>query len=105
MTLTCHASGLPQPTFTWITPDGHAVNATAPVYESEVLDDGSENRRGKILQEDGSILIFNTRVVDQGVYECVAINVIGQDNKTVNLTVKKGKKQNISFAIFKQFGH
>ena len=93
MTLTCHASGLPQPTFTWITPDGHAVNATAPVYESEVLDDGSENRRGKILQEDGSILIFNTRVVDQGVYKCLAMNINGEDNKTVNLTVKKGKNK------------
>ena len=94
MTLACHASGLPQPTFTWITPDGHAVNATAPVfYESEVLDDGSENRRGKIVQEDGSFLIFNTRVADQGVYKCVAINVMGQDNKTVNLTVKEGKNR------------
>ena len=93
MTLTCHANGLPQPTFTWITPDGHVVNATAPVYESEVLDDGSENRRGKILQEDGSLLIFNTLVVDQGVYKCVAINVVGQDNKTVNLTVKEGKNR------------
>ena len=93
MTLTCHASGLPQPTFTWITPDGHAVNATAPVYESEVLDDGSENRRGKIVQEDGSLLIFNAGVVDQGVYKCVAINVVGQDIKAVNLTVKEGKNR------------
>ena len=93
MTLTCHASGLPQPTFTWTTPDGHTVNATAPVYKSEVLDDGSEERRGKIVQEDGSLLIFNTRVVDQGVYKCVAINIVGQDDKTVNLTVKEGKNR------------
>ena len=93
MTLTCHASGLPQPTFSWITPDGHAVNATVPAYESEILDDGSENRRGKIVQEDGSLLIFNTRVVDQGVYKCVAINVMGEDRKSVNLTVKEGKNR------------
>ena len=54
-------------------------------------------------------MIFNTHAVDQGVYKCVAINaifdVMRQDEKNVNLTVKKGKKQNISFAIFKQFGH
>ena len=93
VTLTCHASGLPQPTFIWITPDGDTVNATAPVYEKELLDDGSENRRGKVVQEDGSLLIFNTRVLDQGVYKCVAINIVGQDNKTVNLTVKKGKNR------------
>ena len=76
-----------------MTPDGHAVNATVPVYESEVLDDGSEKRRGKILQEDGSLLIFNTLVADQGVYKCVAINVVGQDDRTVNLTVKEGKNR------------
>ena len=91
MTLTCHASGLPQPTFTWITPNGHAVNATASVHESEDLDDGSENIRGKILQEDGSLLIFNTRDDDQGVYKCVAINVMGRDERRVNLTVEEGK--------------
>jgi len=92
VTLTCHTSGLPQPTFSWITPNGHAVNATAPFYESEDLDDGSENLRGKILQEDGSLLIFNTRDADQGVYKCVAKNVMGQDDRTVNLTVKEGKR-------------
>ena len=93
VTLTCHASGLPQPTFTWITPDGHAVNATAPFYERKVLEDGSENRRGKILQDDGSLLIFNTRDIDQGVYKCVAINVMGQDERSVNLTVEEGKSK------------
>jgi len=91
VTLTCQASGLPQPTFTWITPDDYAVNATAPFYESKDLDDGSKNRRGKILQEDGSLLIFNTRDVDQGVYKCVAENVMGRNESRVILTVKKGK--------------
>ncbi|XP_020631458.1 hemicentin-1-like [Orbicella faveolata] len=89
VTLTCQADGLPQPTFSWITPDGHAVNATAPVNKSGELDDGSENRRGKILQKDGSLLIFNTRDADQGVYKCVAKNVMGQDERRVNLTVKE----------------
>ena len=100
VTLTCQARGLPQPTFTWITPDGHAVNVTASVYESEVRDDGSENGRGKILQEDGSLLIFNTVEGDQGIYNCVAINVVGQDKTSVHLTVKKGKNR-ISHFQFK----
>ena len=44
VTLTCHVSGLPEPTFTWITPDGTLVNATAPVRKvAEKLDDDSAN--------------------------------------------------------------
>ncbi|KAL9950782.1 hypothetical protein ACROYT_G043342 [Oculina patagonica] len=89
VTLTCHANGLPEPTFTWITPDGYAVNATESVYEIEILDDDSQNKRGKTLQKDGSLLIFNTRVHDQGIYKCVAINVMGQDEGSVNLTVRE----------------
>ncbi|KAL9950786.1 hypothetical protein ACROYT_G043346 [Oculina patagonica] len=89
VTLTCHADGLPEPTYTWITPDGYAVNATASVYEIEILDDDSQNKRGKTLQKDGSLLIFNTRVHDQGIYKCVAINVMGQDKGSVNLTVRE----------------
>ena len=103
MTLTCQADGLPQPTFSWITPDGHAVNATAPVNKSGELDDGSENRRGKILQKDGSLLIFNTRDADQGVYKCVAKNVMGQDERRVNLTVKEGENRISHSPILKNF--
>ena len=91
MTLTCHANGLPEPTFTWIAPDGAFINATASIYDIEILDDDSQNKRGKVLQNDGSLLIFDTRVDDQGIYKCVAINVMGKDEKSVNLTVRKGK--------------
>ena len=91
MTLTCHASGLPEPTFFWITPDGHFVNTSQSVFEFEILDDDSQKTRGKKLQEDGSLLVFDTRVHDQGVYKCVAINVMGKDERSVNLTVREGK--------------
>lgn len=91
MTLTCHASGLPEPTFTWITPDGHFVNTSQSVFEFEILDDDRQKTRGKKLQEDGSLLVFDTRVHDRGVYKCVAINVMGNDERSVNLTVREGK--------------
>ena len=91
VTLTCQARGLPEPTFTWITPDGHVVNGTQSVYEMEILDDDSQIKRGKEIQEDGSLLVFDTRVHDQGIYKCFATNVVGQDVRSVNLTVREGE--------------
>ena len=91
MTLTCHASGLPDPTITWVTPADKIVNASLAIYEIEVLDDGTHKTRGKILQKDGSLLVSDTRVHDQGIYKCVAVNVVGKDERNVNLTVRKGE--------------
>lgn len=87
VTLQCHARGLPPPAFAWVTPDGYYINATKSVYETP--DDDSQNTRGKKLQKDGSLLVFNTRVHDQGIYKCVAINVMGKDERRVNLTVRE----------------
>ena len=92
MTLSCQAKGLPEPTFTWITADGNVINTTAPVDEKKHLGSDGENKTaGKVLQKDGSLLIFNTRVYDQGIYKCVAINVMGKDERSVNLTVREGE--------------
>ena len=92
MTLTCHANGLPEPTFIWIAPDGKVINTTDPVNKNEFFESDGENKTaGKVLQKDGSLLIFNTRVHDQGVYKCVATNAMGKDERSVNLTVREGE--------------
>ena len=98
VTLVCHARGVPAPEFTWMTPQG-IVNGTSSIYEKEYLDDGSFRTRGKILQDDGSLLVFNTRVYDKGSYTCVAVNVMGKDERTVNLTVSRGKIRQVSCFI------
>ena len=91
MTLKCHARGLPEPTFIWIAPSGDVINASRPIFEIEVFDDDSQKTRGKILQKDGSLLVFDTRVHDSGIYKCVAENALGKDEGNVNLTVRKGE--------------
>ena len=88
MKLTCRASGWPEPTFSWITPDGTLVNSTvsAPNFE-----DNSSVITMNMLQKDGSLLIFYTRVADQGMYKCIATNILGHDVGKVNLTVREGE--------------
>ena len=44
-----------------------------------------------MLQKDGSLLIFYTRVADQGMYKCIATNILGHDVGKVNLTVREGE--------------
>ena len=44
-----------------------------------------------MLQNDGSLLIFYTRVADQGMYKCIATNILGHDVGKVNLTVREGE--------------
>ncbi|XP_068676713.1 uncharacterized protein [Montipora foliosa] len=89
VTLRCHARGYPEPTFLWIMPDDEFVNASSHVLQFEVHDDDTKKTRGKILQKDGSLLVFNTRVHDSGIYKCRAVNVAGRDERSVNLTVNK----------------
>ena len=89
--LTCNASGLPEPTFSWITPDGTLVNSTVSAPDLEHLEDNSRVIRGNMLQNDGSLLIFYTRVADQGMYKCIASNILGHDVGKVNLTVREGE--------------
>ncbi|CAH3029688.1 unnamed protein product, partial [Porites evermanni] len=86
--LTCRARGLPKPTFSWITPDGTLVNSTvsAPNFEGN-----SSVITGNMLQKDGCLLIFYTRVTDQGMYKCIAANILGHDIGKVNLTVREGE--------------
>ena len=44
-----------------------------------------------MLQNGGSLLVFYTRVADQGMYKCIATNILGHDVGKVNLTVREGE--------------
>ncbi|PFX22514.1 Fibroblast growth factor receptor 1 [Stylophora pistillata] len=88
VTLACHAEGLPEPTITWVTPDEQVVTAANETLETTTLDDGSKFVRGKKMLQDGSLLIYNTRDNDDGIYKCIAKNVVGTDEKSVNVTVR-----------------
>ena len=57
----------------------------------EHLEDNSRDITRNMLQNDGSLLIFYTRVADQGMYKCIATNILGDDVGEVNLTVREGE--------------
>ena len=58
---------------------------------SEHLEGNSRDITRNMLQNDGSLLIFYTRVADQGMYKCIATNMLGHDVGKVNLTVREGE--------------
>ena len=89
--LTCRASGWPEPTFWWITPDGTLVNSTVSAPNLEHFEDNSRVTTGNMPHKGSSLWIFYTRVADQGMYKCIATNILGHDVGKVTLTVREGE--------------
>lgn len=68
--LNCEANGFPEPTIEW-----------------ERKDVGHERNFGK------SLIISELEPTDEGVYECVAKNELGQAFKSIKIKVKGGEFQ------------
>ncbi|XP_043941249.1 hemicentin-1 [Protopterus annectens] len=69
--LPCVADGIPPPYIHW-EKDGSNVLDTSGKYS---------------LLHSGELVLDNVALEDTGSYVCIAINAVGQDQKTVNLTV------------------
>ena len=63
MTLSCYASGNPEPTISW-TKDGSAIGS---------------NSRISLLGNNKQLTITNVNRTDSGEYRCVASNKLGND--------------------------
>lgn len=68
--LPCVAQGVPEPSITWLK-DGAA------------LLDGSDHRIS-----DGSLILNQVGLIDEGTYTCVASNIAGQDETNIQLQVQ-----------------
>lgn len=70
--LPCVAQGIPQPTVSWL------KDSTA------LVPDGAHYR----LSTDGTLTIRKVALPDEGVYACVASNIAGQDEASIQLQVQ-----------------
>lgn len=70
--LPCVAQGLPQPSVSW-KKDSTALVADGAHYS---------------LSPDGTLTVRQVALNDEGVYTCVASNVVGQDEANVQLQVQ-----------------
>lgn len=77
--LTCVAQGVPQPSVMW------KKNGTTPVV------DGARYS----LSTDGTMTVRQVELSDGGVYTCVASNIAGQDEASVQLQVQ-GEEASVS---------
>jgi hypothetical protein len=74
----------------WTTPYGITIKGAVTLHAVETLDDSTTRTRLKTQQDDGSLLITETHMVDSGIYTCIATNILGQGRMDTNLTVRKG---------------
>ncbi|XP_038068608.1 leucine-rich repeats and immunoglobulin-like domains protein 2 [Patiria miniata] len=73
-TLSCEATGIPIPNVMWLDPNG------------TVIPDEWQGRF--IISSDMTLLVISVELSDQGMYTCLAQNVLGEmDSAVVNLTV------------------
>ncbi|XP_072307480.1 matrix-remodeling-associated protein 5 [Eucyclogobius newberryi] len=75
--LQCTASGLPQPTIRWTTPDN--IQLTSSQYL---------NGRNIMVFPNGTLIMQSLTQGHAGKYECFASNMMGTSKRTVNLVVK-----------------
>ena len=96
-TLTCVATGIPQPNITWsvapsfFTPVGGGGSMMVPI-DSDGIDYtissttrvlGSQN-----IEVTSTLTVLNTDMNDSGVYTCEAMNSLGSVNDTAELIVQ-----------------
>ena len=79
-TITCEATGYPIPVIVWLNNDGSEVNESRLVTDTPVA-----TGVGNLFSMSVSMIV---RRGDDGVYTCVANNLLGSDNSSVNITVQ-----------------
>ncbi|GBM46999.1 Titin [Araneus ventricosus] len=69
----CKASGKPVPTISWMKSEGRGMEGLLAVSESEMLR----------LPSNGSLIIEQVTKSDEGIYQCMATNSVGQSLKKI----------------------
>lgn len=70
--LPCVAQGVPQPSVSW------------KKHNTTLVPDGTQYS----LSPDGTLTVLQVALMDEGVYGCVASNVAGQDEASIQLQVQ-----------------
>uniref|UniRef100_A0A665XBN1 Ig-like domain-containing protein n=1 Tax=Echeneis naucrates TaxID=173247 RepID=A0A665XBN1_ECHNA len=76
ISLSCKASGSPEPHIGWVLPDGNIIRPGLTVSG------------GLTLQSNGSLSLLNPSQRDAGHYRCVAVNHYGSDSMSMQLELK-----------------
>ena len=82
-TITCEALGYPPPTIVWSRLDGNLSDRVL-VSDSVSVPTGY----GNVTRVSVNLTITNASREDTGEYMCSAINSVGYDNRSVNITIQ-----------------
>ncbi|XP_054723242.1 hemicentin-1-like, partial [Uloborus diversus] len=71
--INCKASGKPQPTISWLKSEGSGKEGFVSIDPNDRI----------LLPANGSLIIARVTKSDEGLYQCLAVNTVGQDLKKV----------------------
>ncbi|VDN10703.1 unnamed protein product [Dibothriocephalus latus] len=90
--LRCIATGSPEPTYQWLKDDTPVASSVKPITTTHEVDKHTVeittiSSKYVLLDQGRELVVSKVTDQDAGVYTCVAINPVGRDRHTMNLTV------------------
>ncbi|VUZ55036.1 unnamed protein product [Hymenolepis diminuta] len=88
--LRCIAIGHPEPTYQWLKDDTPIASTSIPMGSGQMdktVEVSTVSKHYALHDQGRELVVFATKAEDAGSYTCIAVNVVGRDRHTMQITV------------------
>ena len=88
--LRCIAIGHPEPTYQWLKDDTPIASTSIPMgsgQSDKAVEVSTVSKRYALHDQGRELVVFATKPEDAGSYTCIAVNTVGRDRHTMQVSV------------------